>query len=358
MATWIGGPVLDPLGAAIGAGLGQGIGKYYDQQTKKSDLNTWLDYLKQMQQMQQQQAFMPTAQAASDWLGDTSGFIGAPELSRPGPTLGMPEVPMPQFKRSDSLQAFLQWKLGQTPSLMDQTMMGKYSAEADESRARAANYLRQAMAPVEYEKTDPRYYTSQGYALPDAWKAARTYAQLEVTPVEQAQIESQKAGAERDRAYTDQLRQPPIESPTDLKAREMKRLDIQLRVLEEAGKQNTPEYRDLQKRRDEQYGYDVSGFTPAQQLVQMKLDEISKLDKNSYEFKQALGLGPQEPVPEGLYEDLTDALQTIQLGADPIKVYQEMFRANPQFITQVPGIRQILLADQDPFAQFFQRWPK
>ena len=206
----------------------------------------------------------------------------------------------------------------------------------------------------------PQMMSPMGKQMQSQFMGNQIQNMMGLDPLQEAQRQNYLASADRDRAYANQLRNPVAEppSPTDLKSREMQQLDTKLRVLEMMGKQDTDEYREIKKRRDEQYGYNVSGESPTQQLSKMKLDAIRKLKPDSYEFKKAMGLSPEEPVPAGLHEDLTDALQAIQLGADPIQVYHEMFRANPQFITQAAGIRRILLAGEDPFKQFLENLPR
>ena len=200
----------------------------------------------------------------------------------------------------------------------------------------------------------PTFLTPQMQQMGMQLQGQQLQNQMPMNPLQQAQAQYYQAKANE----ANQPQQPEPPSPSDLKAREMQGLDAALDRMERAGRTDTDAYKRLKRRRDEMYGYDVSGESPQQQLAQKKLDLLSQYTEDSYEFKKAMGIDVERPAPKKLHETLVDALGAIEQGSDPVKVYREMFRLQPEFRTHAVEIRRILLAGEDPFAAFLENLTK
>lgn len=167
---------LDPLGAAFGQGLGSGIMQGIQDRMFRNDYDAFTDYLTRMAQASSipgsavNDATSLASQAAAMSMGGFAGPIQAVPNNL-GSMVAPPELRTPQMQ-----QAMLQFRLGQLMNPMQQ-------AQIENERAQAELYRAQANSKsADYQKTDPRFYLSQGYSEDDANKAARIAANLESGP--------------------------------------------------------------------------------------------------------------------------------------------------------------------------------
>jgi len=114
MATYIGGPLLDPLGAALGQGLAQGFGEWALQRGMSHDQAAMLNYVRQLQQAQNMNA------APQMGPTDVQGPSGGWET----------QVAPPQLRTPQMQQMLMQMELGRILSPIQQAQIAESQAQS------------------------------------------------------------------------------------------------------------------------------------------------------------------------------------------------------------------------------------
>ena len=145
MATYIGGPLLDPLGAAIGQGFGQGLGAIMENRVYNKDYQNWTNFA---QGLTDKVKFDATVQAAHNWRDQPDDFNQLPpNLTPGGPPIGRTPMPAPPPITSARFRPIaeqfmanqLQNMMGLNP--LQEAQRENYLAEAALKRAQAFGTL-------------------------------------------------------------------------------------------------------------------------------------------------------------------------------------------------------------------------